>query len=127
MSWDAWPIGAMSMSTTEDRAWMSYLNGKLYIMPVSPWFYTNLNKFNKNWVCVTAAASGSGIHAAERSDVGTTTLRLPNRARDRRRGHRESSDFGTTTLRLLNRARDRRKVAARGSDVGTTSFDPRTT
>ncbi|RDW81594.1 glycoside hydrolase family 71 protein [Aspergillus mulundensis] len=50
MSWDAWPYGAESMNTTMDEAYMSALDSKAYIMPVSPWFYTNLRQFNKNWV-----------------------------------------------------------------------------
>ncbi|KAL3490249.1 glycosyl hydrolase family 71-domain-containing protein [Aspergillus germanicus] len=50
MSWDAWPNGSHDMNTTEDTEWMSVLNGRPYIMPVSPWFYTNLKRFDKNWV-----------------------------------------------------------------------------
>ncbi|KAL3461163.1 glycosyl hydrolase family 71-domain-containing protein [Aspergillus heterothallicus] len=50
MSWDAWPTGAQAMNTTEDEEWMEVLDGRPYIMPVSPWFYTNLKRFNKNWV-----------------------------------------------------------------------------
>jgi hypothetical protein len=50
MSWDAWPSGTQPMNTTEDLDWMSVLNGRPYIMPVSPWFYTNLKRFGKNWV-----------------------------------------------------------------------------
>ncbi|KAL5336882.1 glycoside hydrolase [Aspergillus crustosus] len=52
MSWDAWPAGTKEMNTTEDEEYMSLLDAKdkAYIMPVSPWFYTNLRAFNKNWV-----------------------------------------------------------------------------
>ncbi|KAL2818044.1 glycosyl hydrolase family 71-domain-containing protein [Aspergillus granulosus] len=50
MSWDAWPEGAHPMNTTVDEHWLDVLNGRPYIMPVSPWFYTNLKRFNKNWV-----------------------------------------------------------------------------
>lgn len=52
MSWDAWPYGNMEMNMTEDKQFMDALEheGKSYIMPVSPWFYTNLRQFNKNWV-----------------------------------------------------------------------------
>ncbi|KAL2844167.1 glycoside hydrolase [Aspergillus pseudoustus] len=50
MSWDAWPEGTHMMNTTEDEEWMSVLDGRPYIMPVSPWFYTNLKRFDKNWV-----------------------------------------------------------------------------
>ncbi|KAL4902174.1 glycoside hydrolase, partial [Aspergillus multicolor] len=57
MSWEAWPYGDEKMNTTMDEDYMSYLRSntsdtgdKAYIMPVSPWFYTNLRQFNKNWV-----------------------------------------------------------------------------
>jgi hypothetical protein len=42
----------MEMNTTEDKQFMDALkgDGTSYIMPVSPWFYTNLRQFNKNWV-----------------------------------------------------------------------------
>ncbi|KAL2814367.1 glycosyl hydrolase family 71-domain-containing protein [Aspergillus cavernicola] len=50
MSWDAWPDGANPMNTSEDLEYMSNLASRPYIMPVSPWFYTNLKQFNKNWV-----------------------------------------------------------------------------
>ncbi|KAL4871209.1 hypothetical protein BDV12DRAFT_194571 [Aspergillus spectabilis] len=50
MCWDAWPDGITPMDTTEDEEYMSILGDRLYIMPVSPWFYTKLEQFNKNWV-----------------------------------------------------------------------------
>ncbi|KAL4883840.1 glycoside hydrolase [Aspergillus karnatakaensis] len=50
MSWDAWPAGSNRINTTEDEEYMSILDGRPYIMPVSPWFYTNLRQFDKNWV-----------------------------------------------------------------------------
>ncbi|KKK20390.1 hypothetical protein P175DRAFT_0425632 [Aspergillus ochraceoroseus IBT 24754] len=50
MSWDAWPNGTTPMDTDEDEGYMEHLRGKPYIMPVSPWFYTNLVRYNKNWV-----------------------------------------------------------------------------
>ncbi|KAL4786587.1 glycoside hydrolase [Aspergillus varians] len=50
MSWDAWPYGNQEMNTTEDRQYLDILDGRAYIMPVSPWFYTNLRQFDKNWV-----------------------------------------------------------------------------
>ncbi|KAE8145952.1 glycosyl hydrolase family 71-domain-containing protein [Aspergillus avenaceus] len=49
-SWDAWPTGAEDMKTDSDVAWMSALQGKPYMMPVAPWFYTNLPQWNKNWL-----------------------------------------------------------------------------
>ncbi|KAL4938729.1 hypothetical protein BDV06DRAFT_225700 [Aspergillus oleicola] len=50
MSWEAWPYGNHPMNTTKDEEYMDLLDGKPFIMPVSPWFYTNLRQFNKNWV-----------------------------------------------------------------------------
>ncbi|KAL4928925.1 glycoside hydrolase family 71 protein [Aspergillus undulatus] len=50
MSWEAWPYGSKEMNSTKDEEYMDLLNGRPFIMPVSPWFYTNLRQFNKNWV-----------------------------------------------------------------------------
>ncbi|KAL3461979.1 glycoside hydrolase [Aspergillus heterothallicus] len=56
MSWNAWPNGTSAMETSDDVAHRAILDSKgsnpklLYIMPVSPWFYTNLPAFEKNWV-----------------------------------------------------------------------------
>ncbi|KAL2372768.1 hypothetical protein RJ035_000803 [Blastomyces gilchristii] len=49
-SWDAWPVGAQSKSTHTDEEYMSLLGNKPYMMPVSPWFYTNLPQWGKNWL-----------------------------------------------------------------------------
>ncbi|PYH98406.1 hypothetical protein BO71DRAFT_406224 [Aspergillus ellipticus CBS 707.79] len=49
-SWDAWPNGAENMTTVSDEAWIKALAGKTYMMPVSPWFYTNLPEWSKNWL-----------------------------------------------------------------------------
>lgn len=49
-SWDAWPEGAQDMTDAPDKAFMSAITGKPYMMPVSPWFYTNLPQWNKNWL-----------------------------------------------------------------------------
>ncbi|KAL2266659.1 hypothetical protein VTJ83DRAFT_6011 [Remersonia thermophila] len=49
-SWGAWPEGKKSISTQLDRAYLAALGGKGYMMPVSPWFYTNLPGWNKNWL-----------------------------------------------------------------------------
>jgi hypothetical protein len=38
------------MDTYVDASYMQYLDGKPYMMPVSPWFYTNLHGYKKNWV-----------------------------------------------------------------------------
>ena len=45
-SWDAWPVGAEDKDTTSDKAWIKALAGKPYMMPVSPWFYTNLPQWH---------------------------------------------------------------------------------
>ncbi|KAI8282938.1 Mutanase [Colletotrichum sp. SAR11_240] len=49
-SWNAWPIGSTNMDTKGDAAYIWALQGKPYMMPVSPWFYTNLPGYKKNWV-----------------------------------------------------------------------------
>ncbi|EAU32040.1 conserved hypothetical protein [Aspergillus terreus NIH2624] len=50
MSWDAWPNGTSQMTTDEDKKYLAVLKDKPYVMPVSPWFYSNLLRLNKNWV-----------------------------------------------------------------------------
>ncbi len=50
LSWDAWPNGANNMTENDDKAYVSALAGRPYIMPVSPWFYTNLPAYSKNWL-----------------------------------------------------------------------------
>ncbi|KAE8379600.1 glycoside hydrolase [Aspergillus bertholletiae] len=49
-SWAAWPNGPTRMNTSADDAYKHALNGRPYMMPVSPWFYTNMPGFDKNWV-----------------------------------------------------------------------------
>ncbi|KAG7150578.1 Mutanase like protein [Verticillium longisporum] len=49
-SWAAWPWGDRDMDTYVDASYAQYLNGKPYMMPVSPWFYTNLPGFDKTWL-----------------------------------------------------------------------------
>ncbi|WDK22986.1 glycosyl hydrolase family 71 [Colletotrichum graminicola] len=49
-SWAAWPWGDQNMDTYVDASYQEYLGGKPYMMPVSPWFYTNLPGYNKNWM-----------------------------------------------------------------------------
>ncbi|KAB8234666.1 glycosyl hydrolase family 71-domain-containing protein [Aspergillus alliaceus] len=49
-SWDAWPVGAQDMKVSNDLDWMKALSGRPYMMPVAPWFYTNLPQWNKNWL-----------------------------------------------------------------------------
>lgn len=48
LSWDVWPFGPTGVSTMIDYAWKDILGSKVYMMGVSPWFYTNLP--SKNWV-----------------------------------------------------------------------------
>ncbi|KAK4443043.1 glycoside hydrolase [Podospora aff. communis PSN243] len=49
-SFDAWPKpGQQSMTTVVDKAYQAALDGKTYMMGVSPYFYTNLHGLSKNW------------------------------------------------------------------------------
>ncbi|ROV89438.1 hypothetical protein VMCG_10210 [Cytospora schulzeri] len=51
-SWCAWPrAGEHSITTYEDELYKKALRGKAYMMGVSPWFYTRLPQWNKNWHC----------------------------------------------------------------------------
>lgn len=38
------------MFTTVDESYRAFLLGKTYMMPVSPWFFTNMPGFRKNWL-----------------------------------------------------------------------------
>ncbi|KAI9679625.1 MAG: hypothetical protein M1829_001587 [Trizodia sp. TS-e1964] len=49
-NWNAWPVGATNMNTGDDVAYLNALQGKPYMMGVSPGFYTNLPAYGKNWV-----------------------------------------------------------------------------
>ncbi|OLN85639.1 Mutanase Pc12g07500-like protein 5, partial [Colletotrichum chlorophyti] len=49
-AWSAWPWGNKDMDTFVDASYITYLSGKPYMMPVSPWFYTNLPGYDKNWL-----------------------------------------------------------------------------
>lgn len=49
-SWAAWPYGPNDMDTYIDASYQQYLAGKPYMMPVSPWFFTNMPGYNKNWL-----------------------------------------------------------------------------
>ncbi|KAI0391548.1 carbohydrate-binding module family 24 protein [Xylariaceae sp. FL0594] len=48
-SWAAWPNGPNDMTTNVDQQYMTALAGKPYMMPVSPWFYTDLPGYGKHW------------------------------------------------------------------------------
>jgi hypothetical protein len=41
---------ASDMYTYIDASCDQYLNGKPYVMAVSPWFYTNMPSYVKNWM-----------------------------------------------------------------------------
>ncbi|KAL5049507.1 glycosyl hydrolase family 71-domain-containing protein [Aspergillus fruticulosus] len=49
-SWDAWPKGPANMTTYPDASYYDFLGDKPYMMPISPWFYTNLPGYDKNWL-----------------------------------------------------------------------------
>ncbi|KAK4107593.1 carbohydrate-binding module family 24 protein [Canariomyces notabilis] len=49
-NWAAWPWGDQDMNTYVDASYKLFLNGKPYMMPASPWFYTNLPGYDKNWL-----------------------------------------------------------------------------
>jgi hypothetical protein len=49
-SWGAWPAGPKSTDMEIDASYLIFLDGASYMMPVSPWFYTNLPGYNKNWL-----------------------------------------------------------------------------
>ncbi|KAK4222740.1 glycoside hydrolase [Podospora fimiseda] len=50
-SFDSWPTGNENATTALDQPFVEALGEeKLYMMPVSPWFYTNLPGLGKNWM-----------------------------------------------------------------------------
>ncbi|KAM0181840.1 hypothetical protein ACHAPC_003991 [Botrytis cinerea] len=50
-SWAAWPWGDTDMNTYVDASYADFLGKTMpYMMPVSPWFYTNLPEWHKNWL-----------------------------------------------------------------------------
>ncbi|KAF7114772.1 hypothetical protein CNMCM5793_000311 [Aspergillus hiratsukae] len=52
-SWAAWPWGNTNMDTYVDASYLDFLGragNKPYMMPVSPWFYTNLPGYKKDWL-----------------------------------------------------------------------------
>ncbi|KAJ5720907.1 uncharacterized protein N7483_008841 [Penicillium malachiteum] len=50
-SWAAWPTDSQQMNTYVDASYLECLRQaeKPYMMPVSPWFYTNMPEYHKNW------------------------------------------------------------------------------
>lgn len=49
-SWAGWPEGPNPKNTEVDASYLDFMNGMPYMMPVSPWFYTNMPGFKKNWL-----------------------------------------------------------------------------
>ncbi|KAF2437531.1 carbohydrate-binding module family 24 protein, partial [Karstenula rhodostoma CBS 690.94] len=49
-SWEGWPNGPNNVSTYGDASYFMYLDGAPYMAPISPWFYTNMPGYNKNWL-----------------------------------------------------------------------------
>ncbi|KAH7092985.1 glycosyl hydrolase family 71-domain-containing protein, partial [Paraphoma chrysanthemicola] len=49
-SWAAWPWANRDVDTYTDHSYTQALGGKPYMMAVSPWFFTNLPGYNKNWL-----------------------------------------------------------------------------
>ncbi|RSM15830.1 hypothetical protein CDV31_004772 [Fusarium ambrosium] len=49
-SWAAWPEGPNKIDMEVDASYLIFLDGASYMMPISPWFYTNLPGYNKNWL-----------------------------------------------------------------------------
>lgn len=50
-SWAAWPTNSEQITTYVDASYLNSLKktGKPYMMPASPWFYTNMPAYKKNW------------------------------------------------------------------------------
>ncbi|GIJ86888.1 hypothetical protein Asppvi_005786 [Aspergillus pseudoviridinutans] len=49
-NWGAWPWGNTDMDTYVDASYLEFLGDNTYMMPISPWFFTNLPGYNKNWL-----------------------------------------------------------------------------
>lgn len=51
IDWGAWPEGTTRTNVELDASYMIFLNKtRTYMAPVSPWFYTNMPGFDKNWL-----------------------------------------------------------------------------
>ncbi|KAF1986904.1 glycoside hydrolase family 71 protein [Aulographum hederae CBS 113979] len=50
-SWNMWPEGPNNMTSTPDLAWSNSMRaaGKLFMMGISPWFFTDLPGYGKNF------------------------------------------------------------------------------
>lgn len=49
-NWAAWSWGGAPVDTYTDASYTTDLGKKPYMMAVSPWFYTNLPGYKKNWM-----------------------------------------------------------------------------
>lgn len=49
-NWQAWATGPYVTNTYPDASYIEFLGGKPYMAPISPWFYTNLPGYDKNWL-----------------------------------------------------------------------------
>lgn len=55
-NWAAWPWGNLDMNTYIEASYQDALRDfsfsapLQYMMPVSPWFFTNMPGYHKNWV-----------------------------------------------------------------------------
>ncbi|KAF3360637.1 hypothetical protein VdG1_01597 [Verticillium dahliae VDG1] len=49
-SWAAWAEGPNRKNTEVDASYLDFMKGMPYMMPVAPWFYTNMPGFDKNWL-----------------------------------------------------------------------------
>jgi len=49
-SWEAWKTSNTHNVNDVDRQYREAVGNKAYMMPVSPWFYTNLPEYGKNWL-----------------------------------------------------------------------------
>jgi hypothetical protein len=49
-NWNSWPLGDANVTANDDDAWLTMLGSKSYMMGASPWFYTNLPQWDKNWL-----------------------------------------------------------------------------
>ena len=55
-NWAAWPEGNRPIDTYVDASYLHFMGGEdngsnqKYMMPISPWFYTNLPQYKKNWM-----------------------------------------------------------------------------
>ncbi|KAG7108775.1 Mutanase like protein [Verticillium longisporum] len=48
--WAAWAEGPNRKNTEVDASYLDFMKGMPYMMPVAPWFYTNMPGFDKNWL-----------------------------------------------------------------------------